>query len=724
MLQDIDAPELSEDEQIAAIEAKMQQEMAQAMAREARIKAIADRIERMAHERVGQRQQLEEAWLDDLRCYYGRYDDETEKRLRDQNKSRVYVRKALSLSRHWISRLSDLLFPVDEDNWSIRPTPVPELANDLAQAEAGSEQAIAAQAVMDKAAQASEAMANEMRDQMRQSRYNARARDCIEDAVKLGTGVMKGPVIGPQMKRWQPDEAGGWGVKYMPDPAPKFMRVDPWAFFPDPTASRIEESASNIERHLPTEKELRSWARQGFNPDAIRRLLEHGPNNAMPAYIETVSMIVNGRASNVRDRFVVWEYHGPLTGEELRDVYVYMGQSAVFDALAQELTIDPLDEIQVVMWICQGEILNFGLHPLDTKACVYSVWPFLRDDSSIFGWGVPRIVRDDVAALNGAWRMALDNGGLSTGPQVVINKSMVEPANGKWELTPHKIWYANGAAPSNVEAFQTFSIESRQTELLNIVTTADAMANESAGLPPQIQGEPGTMQTTAASGIAMLLQYASVVFRHVVRNFDDDLTVPTITRLYEFNMQHSKDARIKGDMKVDARGSSELLVRELTAQNLSMIIDKYAGNPVTGALIKVPQAMRSMVRQMGIPADDIIKTDDEIAAEQAQQPDEPPPDPEAMKLQLQREIAEVESQTRLQVAAMNRDTEMFKLAAQQNMKMDELRALLAVEKMNVDSKERVMAAEVGFKDRQTRIEVATAGAGQPVDVPDGTRFTP
>lgn len=721
-------PAIDEAQQQSAIdaaEAEAERLRAEIDRRADRIKGIAERLERQAQEVVGQRQQLEDDWLEDLRNYYGRYDDETEARLRREKKSRVFVRKPLSLCRHWISKLSDLLFPVDEDNWSIRPTPVPELTNDLARLEPGSEQALAAQKQLDEAKAASLAMGNEMRDQLRQSRYNARSRDCIDDCVILGTGIMKGPVSSGALTRWQAMAEKGWARRIMPDKAPKFVRVDPWNFFPDPTATSAEDTGFTYERHLPTAKELRRWAREGFNAAAIRNLLEAGARGQIPSYIETVAMIVNGRASNVKDRFVVWEYRGPITGEELRDVCIYMGQSAVWDAVANTMPIDPLDEIQVVMWICQGEVLQFGLHPLDSQANVYSVWPFLRDTSSIFGWGVPRITRDDSAALNSAWRMVLDNGGLSTGPQIVINKSIIEPSDGDWALKPQKPWLIKSDAPTNQPPFQTFHIDSRQTELLNIVTTADAMANESAGLPPQTQGEPGTMQTTAASGIAMLLQNAAVVFRHVVRNFDDDLTVPNITRLYEWNMQHGTDDRIKGDMKVDARGSSELLVREITAQNLSLILDKYAANPATAPLIKVPETFRSMVRQMGIAADDIVKTDDEIAQEQATT--EPaPPDPETLRLQLQLQIAQQDSQTRLQVAAMERDTEMFKLAATQNMKMDELRAMMTSRQMEFDHKERSQAAETAFKRDQSNMEIAVAAqhATGRVDIPDGTRFAP
>lgn len=687
-----------------------------------RVRGLAADLEMRGEKVAALRKQLEQVWYENLRAYYGRYDHTTEAQLKADNKSRLYVRKTGARCRDWIARITDMLFPADEDNWSIQPTPVPELKRDLKQYPADSERGKALRQVLAEAQKAADGMREEMRDQLKECHYNAACRDAVQDMVTLGTAIMKGPVLrgerGRYAKQGEPGKEA-WGKVMLADPAPKYVRTDPWGFFPDPAATDIRDAEFTFERHLPTAKRLRKWAECGFNKDAIRRLIQAGPVRTVPDYVDTVSMIINNRPSNIEDRWVVWEYRGPLTGDQLADVMRAMGA----DVPAE---IDPLAEEHVVLYVCQGEVLFFGLHPLDSCDSVYSVCPFVRDTSSIFGWGVPALMADSQAAINAAWRMMMDNGGLSTGPQIVINKDVVEPADGDWAMKPRKVWLAKGTAPTNVPAFQTFHIDSRQTELSNIITIADAMADEETGMPPQTRGEQGVMQTTAATGIAMLLNNANVIFRSVVRNFDDDITVPNIARLYEFNMLHSPDDSIKGDMKVDALGSSVLLVREMQAQNLMLILDKYSQHPVLGPITKVPEAYREMLRSQGIKADSIVMSDDEIAEQERKAAESPPPtDPEMAKIQAQAQISQMDNETRLQVAAMERDIKMFELAAQQNMKIDELRAMLEAERLNVDSKERVMAVEVGFKDRQTRIEAAAAAqASRPLDVPDGTRFAP
>ena len=42
-----------------------------------------------------------------------------------------------------------------------------------------------------------------------------------------------------------------------------------------------------------------------------------------------------------------------------------------------------------------------------------------------------------------------------------------------------------------------------------------------------------------AMGMAMLMNAVNVVFRRVVKNFDDDMTMPNISRLYDWNMYNT-----------------------------------------------------------------------------------------------------------------------------------------------------------------------------------------
>jgi len=702
---------------------------------EARVQALALGKEREAMDLVARRIHTEERWYDDLRQYYGRYDATTEKNLRDEKKSRVYVRKTGAKTRTWEARLVDLLFPTDDRNWGIGPTPVPELVNEMRQVpppatdgqpidpkdQERRDRAAAAQATMEDAKRRAEAMQAEMEDQLRECLYNHACREAIHDQVLLGTGIIKGPVIDARLRsRWAQDKGQGKFARHtIPDPRPSYTRVDPWNFFPDPNCGNdIRNAEFTFERHLLNGKQLRNWAKkQGYNPDAIRRVLDQGPRASIPTYVEVVSTIINGVSANIEKRFEVWEYRGPLSAAEMMDLFAVNEDER---GVKQYAEIDPLDDVQVSLYVCQGEVMKFGIHPLDSEECIYSVAPFVKDESSIWGWGVPALMRDSQAALNAAWRMMLDNGDLASGPQVVINRKRLSPADGVWEIRGRKVWLDNGEGTDNRAAFETYDIGSRQGELANVINFASTFADEETGLPLVAQGEQGSTPQQTASGMAMLMNSANVIFRHVVKNYDDDITIPNIRRLYDFNMQFSRREDIKGDMNVDARGSSVLLVREIQSQNLILAATQFTAHPVLGKFVKPAAILRKTFQSMMLPADELVMTDDEIADAEARAAENPPPpDPEMLKLEQQMQMAQMKFQHDKELAMLQRDTEMIRMANARDMDLMKLQAMMAESDKARTSAERIQAVEVAVKDRDARRKMA---AGKDPETATGTRF--
>jgi hypothetical protein len=352
-----------------------------------------------------------------------------------------------------------------------------------------------------------------------------------------------------------------------------------------------------------------------------------------------------------------------------------------------------------VLWFCDNEVLKFGIHHLDSGEAIYSVYNVKKDASSIWGFGIPYLMRSSQKAMNGGWRMMMDNAGLSSGPQVVIDPAVIEPVDGDWALTPRKIWKRRGDAAAGKVGFETHDIESRQAELQAIILLAKQFIDDETSISVLAQGEQGAHVTQTAQGMGILMNAVNVMFRRLVKNFDDDITVPNLRRLYDWNMQFGTREEIKGDYEVDARGTSVLLARELQAQNLMALL-QFTGHPVLGMLLKAAPLVRKTVQAMMISADDVVKTDEELRSEAEAAAQAPPePDPATIRAQMQIEAARIEADTRLQVAQMSRDTEMMKLAQTMNMNIEKLRTMLQIEGIKTQSSERKMAAEIAVESR-------------------------
>lgn len=722
-------------------------------------------LDRQANEQVGKKVEIEDRWFEDIRRYFGRYDGKTEANLKNENKSRVFVSWTRNKTHQWESRLCDMLFPSDDKNWGIQPTPVPQLvanaqnaafqarsltdqanlevklagahndnavkaqgmqrARDLAnQAQPHAENAMRFQAVMDEAKKRADAMMAEIDDQFTQANYNFKCRESIHDACLMGTGIIKGPLTAvpekmrrPWVQRLDPatnKPSNVYQLGPLQENGVEWRRTDPWNFFPDMNARHPSEWEFTYERHLMTDKEIRKLGRTpGFDPDVCRELLISGSKTPLPNYVNELRNITGQQSAGNDPRFVVWEYHGPITADDFMRLAMKSGDQELYSALQQKQAVDPLDEYQAIVWFSNGRLLKFGPHPLESGESLYSLFNFQRDESSVFGFGISYLMQNSQAALNGAWRMILDNGTFAAGPQIIVDRKQVSPANKNWNVRGPKLWYKN----ENLEAtrgppIEIVQIENHQDRLQAIVDMAIKFADEEASMPLIAQGDQASHITQTAQGMSMLMNSANVTFRHVVRNFDDNMTCPNVRRAYDYNMQNSLKDYIKGDYQVDARGSSVLMERQMQSQNLAAILKDALSSPILLNMTKVAALYRKLIQANMLSADEIVDTDDEIAAAQAKQASQPPqPDPNVLKLQLQKEIAEMETQTQLQIAQMQRDTAMITLAEQKNMNLDKLKALFATTITNVQHKERMAAVDAAVSNRR---DAAAAKAGAKV----------
>jgi hypothetical protein len=723
--------------------------------------AIVGGLERTVQQQMSAKSLVENRWLEDLRNYWGEYEPGKKADLVAENRSIAFVGVTRHKTNSWAARLSDLLFPTDERNWGIKPTPVPKLGRvakehataamlKIEQANDASEQAAAAQdpAQADALAAAAEQSAAEadeygravrltqgeiseakdrcermeaaIWDQLVESNYSAQCRDVIEDGCRLGTGILKGPMTSSQVRReWRENGYGSFEMVQSPDPHPLFMRVDPWHFFPDMSARTIQEAEFTFERSLPTKKDLRRYAMKfGFNKGAVRRLLQEGPGEIPGTdltYLANLKDMIGENTSSLKGRYVMWEYHGPLECEDIAILLRAAGDEGA--AREYEENIDPLDEYRVIIHFCGSEVLKIAPeYPLDSGDSLYSVWNFEKGETSIFGYGVPRIARDSQNVINGAWRMMQDNAGLGVGPQIIIDKNAIIPQDGNWSLQPLKVWLRSTTVLSNAAnpAFQAVHIESNQAALGEIINIANAFLDEETASPKLDQGDAG-QQAQTLGGMSMLFNSMNVLKRRVVKAWDDDLTKPTIRRAYDWNMQNNPDNTIKGDMQVDARGTSVLLVREIQSVHLMNVAQNWSTHPELGPRVKVHDAASKALQTLMIDPADILYDEEEADRRVEERAAALAPQQDTSRL----EVAQLEAQTRVQVAEINRDTVMAELALRERLSIAEVQSKFGIEKEKIGSQERIKASEIAIEsEREDRAVAAglpaTEGSGKEI----------
>jgi hypothetical protein len=323
----------------------------------------------------------------------------------------------------------------------------------------------------------------------------------------------------------------------------------------------------------------------------------------------------------------VLEYWGYVDGKDLRDA-------------GMEVTEEQLTQgYQANVWISGHKVIKILIDESINKGKKYFVFPYEQISNQLWGVGVPAIMRDSQDVLNAAFRRLLDDVAM-TGNQLEINVGMLDDrsVNNANKLKPWKIWYRSGGDESS-SAIRVHKVPSMGNDLINIINMVRNFIDDETSLPSLISGQPtqaGTPGSETASGMSMLMGAAQVVIKSVVKNIDDFLVRPLIATYYNFNMEWSMDDDIKGDMRINAMGSSVLVAREIQSRSMTEFLSITA-NEFDMPLVKRPRVLRRIAKAMGLEEDD-VKTDREIRRELAA------PDPQEEKMKaLAIEKAELEN---------------------------------------------------------------------------------
>ena len=116
-------------------------------------------------------------------------------------------------------------------------------------------------------------------DQIEESNGSAEIRNALLESALLGTGIVKGPFnFNKKLHKWNSD---GDERNYEPLEVrvPRIEFVSCWDFYPDPSATNIEECEYIVHRHKMNKSQLRQLRHMPyFDKDAIRSCLQMGAN--------------------------------------------------------------------------------------------------------------------------------------------------------------------------------------------------------------------------------------------------------------------------------------------------------------------------------------------------------------------------------------------------------------------------------------------------------------
>lgn len=643
------------------------------------------------------------------------------------HRSTVYIGMTRQKTNAAEARISDILLPTDDRNWGIKPTPKPKLmamsrdtqmAGDretgqpLMHPETGQPLAMRdiARASLEIARKKAEAMQLEIEDQLVECDYNGELRKVIHNAARLGTGVIKGPIVTNRTRKaWQPykDMQGNTihQLDIVNEVTPASFSIDPRNVWPDPgCGDSIHNGKGIYEREQMTSRQVRDLAKQpGYMKEQIRKVLEEGPKKS----VTFQELKDDDQRDIARDVYEMWSYWGDVDYDDLEAAGIKLGDK------------DELRAVSACVVMINSTIVKAYLNPLEGGELPYDFYVWERVADSVWGYGIPYLMRAQQKVLNAAWRQMMDNAGVSSGPQIIVKAGAIQPADKQWQLSARKIWFATDEVDDVRKAFTAVEFNSHQVELSGIIKMAMELADMETGVPVLMQGEKGAAPDTVG-GMQMLMNSANVVLRRLVKQFDDMVTRPHIRRYYDYNMMYNDDEEVKGDFSIDARGSSALLIRDIQNQAFLNLLAAGA-NPVYGVYLDTQKLFEKALQAQHIDPKDVFKSEEELEKikEQQKNPQAAPPDPalavaqlrgqiemekakaqnqgDMAELQVRQAIAQQDGEIRMAEMQLTREIEMLKMANTQNLTLEQIKAKLADTAMRERGKKELYAAEANLK---------------------------
>lgn len=661
----------------------------------------------------------------------------------------------LNITRPYVdaaaARVGDMLLPTDDTPWALRPTPIattvqtkPMASMDVMQQAGAMPQmspgmellpavgqpamqvvpgmppqksplALAMEQEQQAAKEKAEKATKQIEDWLVECQWHAEVRKMIEDCARLGTGILKGPFPVKRKSRVTVVRDGVIAFEMRSEIKPGTKAISPWKFYPDGGCGEdIQDGSGTWEVDSITAKGLRDLkGLPGYLDWQIDRVLEQGPGVKRG---ESSASAEKNPAKD-SDNYEIWYGYCFATREDLEAAGVEI------PADAREVTVP------AVVTLVNDVVIKAALSPLDSGEFPYDVMPWQRRTGMPYGTGVAMQINTPQRMINAGSRSLMDNAGLSSGPQIVIDRDAIETSNGNNRITPRKIWYRKaGSSVPTKDAIVAIDIPTRQPELLAIIQFALKMAEDVTGLPMLMQGQAGQQTPDTVGGMQLVDRNASVVLRRIARMFDDKVTEPHIRRYYEWLLMYHDDDTIKGDYQIDARGSTALVERDM--QNQAIIqMGNLVMNPAFGvdpekwfseylkALRLDPQrfqmdeAKKQQLQNQPPPKAPAVEAAQIRASAQVQtaqikeqgatQRAAIDTDRDAVYVQAENDRTQLEHQDRMTEYALKRELAMLDYANKRNLSLDQVKADLAQTAMKLQTTKELAASKASADQMPT-----------------------
>lgn len=573
------------------------------------------------------------------------------------------------------ARLVDMMLPTNEIPFRVDPdenadpTCIPTFAPPPPQQdEAGNPIEPSQEDVLGAVDDANNRAASKMQDTIKDQLYEAglqrHGRRMIDDATRIGVGILRGPFM--QYKRKvkvrQVNGSPEPQVEMVSMTVPGLDYVNPYMFWYD-MAPCLSKSRKTFEAELYDRARLMELKKY---PETIHSAIDELLAEKDPSIPAALSASINrrnqalGLIEPLTGRWAVIRTYMAIEAEKLRDI-------AGIEWPHEDVM--PLIEM---LW-CNGKCLKWKLAELDCsyRLPYYAFTPFPLDDT-IFGASVSYLARTSQSNLDGAWRATLTNAALSSGPQLFMKKGAFSPQDGAWRTLGPKIWDWTDEGVGDIRAaMQSLLLTSNVQENLELTKQCLDFMDQDTLLSQILQGNITEASQGPAAALVQLINLSTIIQRTLAARADDGVWQPLAEAWGLWNSLYNPDPSIKGDFNYKGIASTALVSRDVQTQHLQ-VLTQMSADPRFAGFTDNYALWSSNIKILDIPDKDSIALprDKAMANQAAMQQAQPDPMLEAKmaEIELGRQKLETDAQLRMQEMQL----EQQRIAAEQQARADEL----------------------------------------------------
>ena len=675
-----------------------------------------------------------------LRDFNGEYSASDLSRIQEEGGSSIFMNLTATKVRAAQSWIRDILLSPNEDPFTIKPTPIPSLPEDLdsqledaftkeflqkkSEVTQEGQQPPTPKQVQDtistlnrdkrdvrdavleeinlEALEQMKIMERKIKDDLKEGKWEDALSEFIEDFCIFPAAIMKGPVITKKDKLvW---EAG------VPIVKEDFLflnkRVNPIDVYPDPSGSCVQDG-DFIEHMRLSKIELYSLKGvKGYNSEAIDKVLES--NNDGSCWFDT----------GIESEKAEEEKRGDMidANDGIFHALHYWGVAKTEDIEDWGLVI-PDTEDENKYWEIEAilvgtEVIKCKLNDDPLKRRPYYKASYQNIPGAFWGRSLPSLMRDIQRMCNACARALASNMGLAAGPQIELYIDRLADAGDIEEIKPLKIWQVtNDPTGAQGRAINFFQVPSIANELLGVYEKFEQKADDATGIPRYSYGNErvgGAAQT--ASGLSMLLESATKSIKDAIRHIDVGLIIPRVEYQFFWNIIKNK-VPYTGDIDVLALGSSTLTMKGAQTAKRQEFLQITANE--NDQRLMGPEGRAELLRQLGkdlgltakiVPSR--LELRKKIEEEKAQQQ-------QMMEMQAQQQQgganASLEA-TRMQIEGQERMHQQTQAIKAKELELKEMKdidnALLEREKLGLMKEANIQRAAVASEGNQIKQNIA------------------